>query len=102
MDDIDIEVIITRSIRLGTIQTLKSLGKLEEVISMNQAESTYGERQIKQWRDKGWITGYPTHNGKRGKVYFKFSELERASCMLDIQNAIPANRISKIVMNENG
>ena len=47
------------------------------------------------WREKGWITGYPTGNSQRGKYYFKRSELETASAMDDIGNALPANKIFK-------
>lgn len=63
-----IENIIASSIKIGTIQTLKSLGLLSEVITITQAERIYGKRLIKEWREKGWIKLYPARNKERGNI----------------------------------
>lgn len=93
MEDKVIETIIAKSIEIGVVNTLNKLGLQTETVTLAQANKIYGKRLISEWRSKKWITGYPSGNGKRGKVYFKRSELETASRMLDIQNVIPANKI---------
>jgi hypothetical protein len=93
MEDNNLERIITNSIQIGVIKTLSELGLISENITEKQAERRYGRKQIQEWRAKGWIVGYPSGNKERSKVYFKRSELETASRMLDLQNTIPANRI---------
>lgn len=92
------EGIIARSIKIGVIQTLTSLGMLPEVVTVSQAEKIYGRKLIREWRDKDWIKFYPTNNKGRGKYYVKRSELETASAMLDIHNNIP-DTILKQLMN---
>ncbi len=94
MDEKALERIITASIQIGVIQLATELGLISETITQSQAEKKYGKRLIVQWRQKRWIVGYPTGNSERGKVYFKRSELETASRMLDIQNIIPENIIT--------
>lgn len=98
MEERIIENIIAKCIKVGTISTLSELGLLSEMISKQAAESKYNKRLIKEWRDKGWITGYPSGNSKRGGVYFKRTELEIAALMVDARNLIPANRIQKLIM----
>lgn len=93
MEDKTIETIIAKSIEIGVVNTLNKLGLQTETVTEAQAKKIYGKRLIREWRSKRWIVGYPSGNGKRGKVYFKRSELETASRMLDIQNTIPANKI---------
>lgn len=93
MEDKVIETIIAKSIEIGVVNTLNKLGLQTETVTEAQANKIYGKRLIREWRSKKWITGYPTGNEKRGKVYFKRSELETASRMLDIQNIIPSNKI---------
>lgn len=93
MEDKVIEEIISKSIEIGVFNTLNKLGLISETISESQAKKQYGSRLISEWRKKRWIVGYPTGNAERAKVYFKRSELETASRMLDIQNIIPANKI---------
>lgn len=95
MEDRKIEEIVTASIKIGTIATLKSLGLLSEIVTAADAEREYKKELINEWRKKGWITGYPTGNSKRGKYYFKRSELETASAMDILGNALPANKIFK-------
>lgn len=95
-----IENIIASSIKIGTIQTLKSLGLLSEVITITQAERIYGKRLIKEWREKSWIKLYPARNKERGRYYVKRSEVETASSMMDIYNELPDNIISQIIKNE--
>ena len=92
-----IENIIASSIKIGTIQTLKSLGLLSEVITITQAERIYGKRLIKEWREKSWIKFYPASNKLRGKYYVKTSELETASSMMDINNKVPDNIIQQLL-----
>jgi hypothetical protein len=97
MDTAQLEQIITSAMQIGVYNTLNELGLLSEIITEKQAEKKYTKRLIKDWRHKRWIVGYPTGNSDRSKVYFKRSELETASRMLDIQNLIPGNVIfSKI------
>lgn len=97
MDNKEIEQIIVNAVQIGVINTLSSLNLISEVVTEQQAKKTYGKRLVDDWRHKRWIVGYPTGNSDRSKVYFKRSELETASRMLDIQNLIPGNVIfSKI------
>lgn len=93
MDDKAIETIISKSIEIGVFNTLNKLGITSEIITEMQAKKIYGSRLINEWRQKRWIVGYPTGNKERGKVYYKRTELETASRMLDIQNIIPINKI---------
>ncbi len=93
MEDKIIETIVAKSIEIGVFNTLNQLGLTSEVVTESQARKQYGRRLIDEWRRKRWIVGYPTGNSERSKVYFKRTELETASRMLDIQNAVPANKI---------
>ncbi|WP_313380512.1 hypothetical protein [Proteiniphilum saccharofermentans] len=93
MEDKVIEQIIIKAIEIGVHNTLNALGITHEIVTESQAKKQYGERLIKEWRHKRWIVGYPTGNRERGKIYFKRTELETASRMLDIQNIIPPNRM---------
>jgi len=95
METAKLEQIITSAMQIGVFNTLNELGLLSEIITEKQAEKRYTKRLIKDWRTKRWIVGYPTGNHERGKVYYKRSELETASRMLDIQNIIPENKIFK-------
>ena len=93
-----LELIIAKSIKIGTIQTLNELGLLPEVVTVSQAEKIYGRKLIREWRDKNWIKFYPTQN-ERGKYYVKRSQLETASAMMDIYNKVPDN-ILQVLMNQ--
>lgn len=93
MDDKTIEQIIIKAVEIGVYNTLNRLGLISEVVTESQARKQYGRRMIDDWRRKRWIVGYPTGNSKRARVYFKRTELETASRMLDIQNVIPVNKI---------
>lgn len=95
MEDKVIEQIIANAIGIGTIQTLKELGLMDELVTARQAYKMYGERQVKEWRHKRWIVGYPTGNKSISKYCFKRSELETAARMLSIQNIIPPNFLSR-------
>ena len=95
MEDRKLEEIVSASIKIGTIMTLKGLGLLPEVVTAADAEREYTKKLVNEWREKGWIIGYPTGNSKRGKYYFKRSELENASAMLALGNALPQNKIFK-------
>ena len=97
MDERIFEKIITNSIQIGCINTLSELGLMDENMSIKQANLKYGKRLVTEWRQKRWIVGYPTGNSKRAKIYYKRSELETASRMLDLQNIIPATRINQII-----
>ena len=98
MEQILLERIITQSIKVGSIMTLSELGLLPEMMTKTAAETKYSKRLIKEWRTKGWITGYPTGNSKRGGVYFKRSELETAKLLMDANNCLPDNRIRQQIM----
>ena len=50
-----LERIVASGIKIGTIQTLKALGLLPEVVTISQAEKIYGRRLITEWRSKEWI-----------------------------------------------
>lgn len=95
MEDRTIEQIVSASVKIGTIATLKGLGLLSEIVIAAEAEREYSKKLVDEWRAKGWITGYPTGNSQRGKYYFKRSELETASAMDALGNALPANKIFK-------
>jgi hypothetical protein len=102
MDDkIDkkVEKAFAIGIQVGVINLAKELGLIEENISEKQANTIYGEKQVKEWRRKRWIVGYPSGNKTRAKYYYKRSELETASRMLDMQNVIPATKIKQIIEN---
>jgi len=98
MDDKTLENIVTKSIRLGTMETLTALGLLSDQITPAQARKIAKQRQLDEWRTKGWITGYPTGNPQRGKFYYKRSEIERAILMTSLGSLIPVNRIHKTIM----
>lgn len=91
-----IERMFATGIKIGCIKTLSELGLLEENISAKQAYAIYGERQVKLWRSKKWITGYPSGNAKRATCYFKRSELEIACRMIDGINMVSVNKIKTI------
>ena len=93
MDDRTIEQIIIKAVEIGVYNTLNRLGLTSEVVTESQARKQYGRRMIDEWRHKRWIVGYPTGNLKKAKVYFKRTELETASRMLDIKNVISVNKI---------
>lgn len=97
MDKIDIELerIVITAIKIGTITTLNKLGLINEMVTAAEAEKLYSKKLIDEWRSKRWIVGYPSGNAKRARYYFKRSELELASCMLDLKSSIPENRIFK-------
>lgn len=93
MEDETLEQIIIKAVEIGVVNTLNRLGLTSEVVTESQAKKQYGRRLIEEWRHKRWIVGYPTGNLKKAKVYFKRTELETAKRMLDIQNAVPVNKI---------
>ena len=97
MEDYVVERIFATGIQVGVINLATELGLIDENMSEKQAYARYGKRQVKEWRSKQWITGYPTGNSVRAKVNFKRSELENASRMLSLQNIIPATRIKQII-----
>ena len=98
MEELLLEKIVTQSIKVGSITTLSELGLLPEMMSKQAAENKYNKRLIKEWRSKGWITGYPSGNSKRAGVYFKRSELEIAILMMDARNILSENRIRKEIL----
>lgn len=97
MEERYFERIIAIGIKIGTIQTLKALGLLPEVVTISHAEKIYGKRLIKKWREKSWIKFYPASNKERGKYYVKMSELETASAMMDFNNKVPTNIINALL-----
>ena len=92
-----LEKMVASGIKIGTIQTLKVLGLLPEVVTISQAEKIYGKRLIREWREKAWIKFYPAKNKERGKHYTKLSELETASAMMDLGNKVPENIINHLM-----
>lgn len=98
MDDEKVlEKIISNSIGIGVIQTLTQLGLIDENVTEQQAHKMYTKKLVTEWRHKRWIVGYPSGNTARAKFYYKRSELETASRMLDLRNIIPATRINQIM-----
>lgn len=95
MDDYKIEQLIITGIKIGTIATIKRFGLAPEVVPLKKAYAIYTKEMVERWRAKGWITGYATGNTKNSKVYFKRSELEMASVMLELGNLVPENHIYK-------
>lgn len=88
MEKRDIEIIISNAIAIGCIQTLSQLGLFDENVTEKQAHKMYGKKLVQEWRHRRWIVGYPSGNSARAKFFFKRSELETASRMLDINNII--------------
>jgi hypothetical protein len=97
MDDNTVARIFAIGYQAGIIDLAHELGLISENITEKAAIKQYGKKQIQEWREKRWIVGYPTGNKERSKVYFKRSELEIASRMLDLQNVIPPTRIKQII-----
>lgn len=97
MDEKVFERIITSSMQIGIINTLSELGLIDDNISEKQAYAKYGEKQVKEWRRKRWIVGYPSGNAQRAKFYYRRSELETASRMIDLQNIIPPTKMKQIL-----
>ena len=96
--DIDIQKIVIAAIHIGTVTTLNKLGLMNEIVTPAEAENIYSKRMISDWRSKRWIVGYPSGNTKRARYYFKRSELEVASRMMDIRNSVPENIIFKTIL----
>ena len=99
MDNNVLEKIIANSIKIGVINTLSKLGLYEEQISEKQAHKMYGEKRVKTCRRQRWIVGYPSGNRQRAKFYYRRSELETASRMLDMLNIIPPTKIDQIIQS---
>ncbi len=97
MDDNTVEKIFAIGYQVGIINLAHELGLISENVSAKQAYRIYGEKQVSEWRRKRWIVGYPTGNPERSKTYFKRSELEVASRMIDLQNVIPPTRIKQMI-----
>jgi hypothetical protein len=79
MEPREFEIIISKAIGIGCIQTLSQLGLIDENVTERQAYKMYGKRQVQEWRHKHWIVGYPSGNSATAKFFFKRSELETAS-----------------------
>ena len=88
MEPRDFEIILSKAIGIGCIQTLSELGLIDENITEKQANKMYGKKQVQEWRHKRWIVGYPSGNSERAQFFFKRTELETASRMIDIFNII--------------
>ena len=97
MEDRIIEKIFATGVQVGVINLASQLGLIDEAVTARQAYKMYGERQVKEWRHKRWIVGYPTGNKSISKYYYKRSELETASRMVSMQNIIPASKINQIM-----
>jgi len=83
----------------GIINLASELGLISERVTERQANTMYGKRQVKEWREKGWIVGYSTGNKSIRKFYYRRSELETAIRMLEYNNLIPL-QIVKRKINE--
>ena len=97
MNERYLEIIVANAIKIGTIQTLKALALLPEVITVAQAEKIYGRRLVKEWRKNKQVIFYPAMNKERGKYYCKMSELETASAMMGISSKVPQNIINQLM-----
>ena len=97
MDDKVFETVVTNAIKIGCINTLSQLGLIAEDVSEKQAHKMYSEKKVKEWRRRRWIVGYPSGNTQRAKFYYRRSELETASRMLDMQNVIPPTLLNRII-----
>lgn len=95
MEDYKIEQLVITGMKLGVIATIKKFGLSSEVVSMRKAYDLYSRDLVDHWREKGWIIGYSSGNAKNSKTYFKRTELEMASAMLELGNAVPTNKIFK-------
>lgn len=101
MEEFNLERIIRDSIQIGVRSTLRELGLIDENMSERQAIRRYGKKQIREWREKGWIVGYVSGNKKLSKTCFKRSELEIASLMVDSQNSISGSKIFHLKTHPN-
>ncbi|MDD4190274.1 MAG: hypothetical protein PHI28_03020 [Mangrovibacterium sp.] len=97
MEDKVIEKIFDIGVQVGVYKLATELGLIDEKMSEKQANKKYGEKQVKEWRQKRWIVGYPSGNSTRARYYFKRSELEIAARMLSMQNIIPANKLNQMI-----
>lgn len=95
MEDSKIEELVITGIRIGTIATIKKFGLSSEVVSRKKAYDLYERDIVENWRSKGWVTAYSSGNAKNSKVYFKRTELEMASAMLELGNTVTPNKIFK-------
>jgi hypothetical protein len=90
-----IEQIISKSIKIGMVAMAAQYGLIDETVTEQQALKMYGKKLITEWRSKRWIVGYPNGNKERNKFYYKRSELETASRMVDIYNIIPPSFLNR-------
>lgn len=99
MDDSTVERIFAIGIEVGVINLAKQLGILDDNLPDVQAYKIHTKKLVEEWRQKGWVVAYPSGNKERSKFYYKRSELETASRMLDLQNILPATRVDQIIEN---
>lgn len=92
-----VEKIFATGVQVGVINLASEMGLIDENMSEKQAHAKYGEAQVKEWRHRRWVVGYPTGNKTRSRIYYKRTELETASRMLSLSNTIPATRIKQIL-----
>jgi protoporphyrinogen oxidase len=100
MDEKTVEKIFAVGYQVGIINLARELGLIDEHVTEQQAYKMYGKRRVQQWRHKRWIVGYPSGNSQRAKFYYRRSELETASRMLDMVNIIPSTRINQIIQQD--
>lgn len=97
MNDSTVERIFAIGIEVGVINLAKQLGIINDNLTDAQAFKIYTKKLVEEWRQKGWVVAYPSGNKERSKFYYKRSELETASRMLDLQNILPATKIDQII-----
>lgn len=74
---------ITALIDITVTNTLTKLDLIPERYSESKANKIYGEKQIKRWREKRWITAYSSGNETNAKLCYLRSECETARLMME-------------------
>lgn len=96
MDERTADKIFQTGIQVGVISTMRELGGYDDKLTEPQAQAIYGKKEIKEWRHKKWITGYPSGNQQRSKFYYLRSECEIAMRRMSFGNLVSANILKGI------
>lgn len=99
MEREEIEYIVAL-IDITVTNTLSKLDLIPENLSEPKAHKIYGEKMIVKWRQKGWIVAYPSANKKYAKVYYKRSECEKASRMMESSGLPKKSSSPSLIIDE--
>lgn len=93
IDERTADRIFQTGLQVGVISTMRELGGYDDKLSEPQAHAIYGKKEIKAWRHKGWITGYPSGNQQRSRFYYLRSECEIAMRRMAFGNMVTPNKL---------